>query len=896
MAEESMEESKEEYMANVLSSSGLIARSTLCLPNFAQNIVTHHGDEGFSELLQRHFEVNENNAAEQLVDLKKTLSSASTYDFWTVLMNEMCKITGANVGFVAKRLLVDDQNTVVEMPPLGEPGSCLMGVAFYLNDGKGYENMLRDYQYTAYGAPCAYMKHDKVFVVPERLTELFPDNPNKFPWEICDSYLGVPLFADGKCCGHFGMIWSDEGAKKRKLSWGFLEMFMHSLEDMVLQRMLEGRSFVRENPETQEKAERMIPLDAITAAQSLKPYARSLSHELRTPMQGVVGMLDIMYSAVVEGIDTQKSEKVRAVFRELKENIEQAQGKHKSTRHGDGKLIIGADSSKRAVEAADNVVHAYDLNMQMPETPLPTDDEEEARSARLRMNSLGSISTPSTGTKRRRSDEIDFHPGPPLKRLAQSTEAHIIQKYELPEDRERLFAQPEWTSETSATDFALSTQNSNSSSTINSTNRLQLPSTPSYALSPTHRHIHTRDFIKNLVCKALNAGHPVRKIHTPNLLGERIEVRTIGSSDEIQDKVVDLIVETDVPETIISDESILEMAIHKVVDNAVKFTEQGHITITVRLAKNLVEVRVLDTGCGITSEAQANLFKPFSQQDGSLTRRKEGLGMGLFVAKARIREKLGGDMSIVWSATEGPQRGTEFLIRLPISAPIEGSTTPPLVGTPTPSRQLHDRSSPQKSASVPSRGPSCDDRTRQRLSAETPSTAIASSLAHIAMDTPTRVRPQSPRKANRKGFNSNLGHKYPMNILIAEDNAINRKILGAAIRKLGYPDSSVSFAINGGEAVEKYQASLATSNPVDMILMDLWMPVLDGYEATKKIFKIAEKSGFEVAISAVTADITSISQERAREVGMEGFMVKPFKVTNVENLILEHFRRKEQHT
>lgn len=153
-----------------------------------------------------------------------------------------------------------------------------------------------------------------------------PNNPNALPF-TSEAYIGVPLFYEGKCFAHFGMIWSDEGAKKKDLGWGFIEMFLHSLEDMIIQRIVEGEGFAKEPvPEAQAK---LIPLDAITASQSLKPYARSLSHELRTPMQGVVGMLDIMYSTVVGSMEAQSHDHVRAVFRDLKENIEQAQGKSK---------------------------------------------------------------------------------------------------------------------------------------------------------------------------------------------------------------------------------------------------------------------------------------------------------------------------------------------------------------------------------------------------------------------------------------------------------------------------------------------------------------------------------------------------------------------------------------
>jgi hypothetical protein len=312
----------------------LIDRATLCLPDFARDSIVHGGDERFKDVLRQYFPTSESNATERLVDLKARLRKASTHDFWGILMEEMCDITGSQCGFVAKRMLVDDQDSAVEMPSLGEPGSCLMGVAFYVNNGSDTKELYRDYRYHAYGTPCAHMKHDKVFIVPERMTEFVPNNPNaaSMPWKQSEAFIGVPLFSEeGKCFAHFGLIWSSEGAITRKLGWSFIEMFLHSLEDMILQRILEGRGFAKDVPEPESTPAKVIPLSAITAAQSLKPYARSLSHELRTPMQGVVGMLDIMYSTVLDSIANQQSEMVRKVFKDLKSHIETVQGESIST-------------------------------------------------------------------------------------------------------------------------------------------------------------------------------------------------------------------------------------------------------------------------------------------------------------------------------------------------------------------------------------------------------------------------------------------------------------------------------------------------------------------------------------------------------------------------------------
>lgn len=318
-----MSRHKSKKPAGVDELEGMLERTSLCVSSAEPGVPAHNGDWGFRETVGQHYTVAENNAVEELVILKKKLKEAPTYDFWSLLMCGMTSITGAQYGFVTKRILVDDQDSAIEMPPIGEPGSCLLGVAFYYNDGEKLEDLHRDYKYLAYGAPCHHMKHDKVFLIPEGLPQFILNNPNNFPFPT-EAYLGIPLFAEGKCFGHFGMMWTVKGVAERRLGWAYIEMLLHSLEDIILERLLQGQSYAKD-VET-SKPKRVIPADAVTAAQSLKPYARSLSHELRTPMQGVVGMLDVMHATVQESLEGQSDLAVRKVFKTLRDNIEVVQG------------------------------------------------------------------------------------------------------------------------------------------------------------------------------------------------------------------------------------------------------------------------------------------------------------------------------------------------------------------------------------------------------------------------------------------------------------------------------------------------------------------------------------------------------------------------------------------
>lgn len=309
-----------------------IERQSLCLPDIRGGVVAHQGEVGYCGILKQYYETPENHALERLILLKKRLKDASTHDFWTILLREVCDIGGAQCGFVSKRAAPDAENTSPEMPLLGQSGSCLLGVGFYLNSMDAVDQMHHDYRYHVRDSSYIHMQHDKVTLIPEGLDDLLKNSWDKVPCEDSEAYLGIPLSHDGNSFAHFAMVWTVEGASKRKLSWSFLEMFMHSLEDMILERLLEGKETAEVTEPNLPVSTRIVPIDAIAASQSLKPYARSLSHELRTPMQGVVGMLDMMYSTVIETIASQMYPRAAPVFEELKTHIETAQGETPSVR------------------------------------------------------------------------------------------------------------------------------------------------------------------------------------------------------------------------------------------------------------------------------------------------------------------------------------------------------------------------------------------------------------------------------------------------------------------------------------------------------------------------------------------------------------------------------------
>ena len=140
-----------------------------------------------------------------------------------------------------------------------------------------------------------------------------------------------------------------------------------------------------------------------------------------------------------------------------------------------------------------------------------------------------------------------------------------------------------------------------------------------------------------------------------------------------------------------------------------------------------------------------------------------------------------------------------------------------------------------------------------------------------------------------------LASKYPLNFLVAEDNAINRKLLVGMLQKFGY--KTIHQAHNGAEAVRQMAIHRAPHEQVDVVLMDLWMPLMDGYEATDKILSMSGQDGYAKkggpTVLAVTADVTDHALERAAAVGMKGYMTKPYKMLDLQKLITEYCARSQ---
>lgn len=305
---------------NALSNEG-DPPTHVCIAGSSPGQAFQHGDPEFEQVLAELYEKQEAKTLDSLVKLKRSAQESTQEEFWRVIGEGVARIFDSQWGFVTKRV-ERDELTAEEMPPLGERGSCSTAVCWFYDNGTGSKGFGKNLLYHTWGNACSLMRHNKVVLVPEGYPDVFPSDPNaEFMPVPFEAYIAVPLLTSEKSIGHIGLIWDKEGIARRKLTWGFIEAGLHSIEDLVAQRLAASLE-----PEISRAASPTTGLMRSPSASSLRPYAQTLSHELRTPMQGVVGMLDLMYNNVQDVSETQVESRTRKVLKSLKDDIEVIQG------------------------------------------------------------------------------------------------------------------------------------------------------------------------------------------------------------------------------------------------------------------------------------------------------------------------------------------------------------------------------------------------------------------------------------------------------------------------------------------------------------------------------------------------------------------------------------------
>jgi len=257
----------------------------------------------------------------------------------------------------------------------------------------------------------------------------------------------------------------------------------------------------------------------------------------------------------------------------------------------------------------------------------------------------------------------------------------------------------------------------------------------------------------------------------------------------------------------------LKQMLSNLVSNALKFTAIGSVDIRISEIDRTndvatLEFSVTDTGIGISSEKQQGLFQPFTQADGSTTRRYGGSGLGLSIVR-HLAELMGGEAGL----ESEEKKGSRLWFRIP--APLATSTS---------AANESNATSQAQSGLVPS---------------------------------------------------------FSGSVLVAEDNALERKVLGTLLSRLGL---SVRFATDGREAVS---AACADDRP-DMILMDCLMPGLDGYAAAREIREHEAQCGLpRIPVVAISASVFAEDRECCLQSGMDHFLPKPFVVSDLRRILVD---------
>lgn len=273
------------------------------------------------------------------------------------------------------------------------------------------------------------------------------------------------------------------------------------------------------------------------------------------------------------------------------------------------------------------------------------------------------------------------------------------------------------------------------------------------------------------------------------------------------------VIDPDVPRFIKGDSYRLRQVLINLINNALKFTKEGEVLVTVGCTSGtegdfVLLFRVKDTGIGIPEDKLASLFKSFSQVDTDNTRRYGGTGLGLVISK-RLVNLMGGEIWV--NSVFGS--GSTFSFSISTTA-VAGE----------------------------------DNQTERESVADNSSFTSLVSEEHSG--------------------------QHPLSILIAEDNAVNQRLALLLLSKLGY---SADLAVNGLEAVEKVKRK-----QYDLVFMDVSMPEMDGFQATREIRKF---SGKQPLIVAMTANAMSEDRELCLQSGMDDYLSKPIKVELLKEVL-----------
>jgi signal transduction histidine kinase/ActR/RegA family two-component response regulator len=307
----------------------------------------------------------------------------------------------------------------------------------------------------------------------------------------------------------------------------------------------------------------------------------------------------------------------------------------------------------------------------------------------------------------------------------------------------------------------------------------------------------------------------------------------------------------DLPTRMTTDVKRLHQILRNLLSNAFKFTDAGSVTLKIAPAKlgwssdqealsraeSVIAFSVTDTGIGIAEDKIKIIFEPFHQADGGTSRKYGGTGLGLSISR-NIARLLGGEIRV----TSTPGQGSTFTLFMPRD--YVAATTAPLASGQTTSEKRIDR---------PAEG------------LKAPPEALAPQATATTKAAPSirQVHDSDPVLTGRT-------------VLIVDDDERNLRALGSVLERY---QMHVIRAENGQEAID----ALRANDSVDAVLMDIMMPVMDGYLAMREI-RVMEGYA-DLPIIALTAKAMKGDREACIEAGASDYLSKPIDPDQIVSLL-----------
>ena len=317
-------------------------------------------------------------------------------------------------------------------------------------------------------------------------------------------------------------------------------------------------------------------------------------------------------------------------------------------------------------------------------------------------------------------------------------------------------------------------------------------------------------------------------------------------------------IDPELPRCVVADAQRLLQVLINLGGNAVKFTDNGDVRVQLKLHSRTpeavqLEVAVSDTGIGIAPEHQASIFTGFTQAEAATSRRYGGTGLGLAISQ-RLVQLMGAELKLDSVLGRGSRFHFSLHLALPPDAAAQGLLDAHLDATMTATEALDDTTA--LLAPLPPLPPS-----------------LLSQAGGVRLVQPIQpVQPVQPLQP---------GRLQGLRLLVVEDNLNNQQVARELLEDEG---ARVSVASDGQQALTQL-AQGKRGGLFDAVLMDVQMPVMDGYTATRLIRRQLK---LKLPIIAMTANALQVDQQVCLDVGMDEHVGKPFDLEHLVRVLLRH--------